>query len=141
MMATGMIRTSREEFSLYWSEHYRHHDHYLMRGTIRVDGFASLHAGYPGGTMTTVPLALEGNSLVVNLSTSAAGSFRVGLLDGEGTAIDGFSADDCDDIYGDDIERTVTWKGSPDITPARERVKRLELRLVDADLYSLWTAE
>jgi hypothetical protein len=137
MMAPGMIRTSPTEYSLYWSEHNRHHDSRLQRGTIRVDGFASLHADFPGGMMTSVPVTMEGDRLALNMSTSAAGSVTVELLDEAETPIPGFSAADCEELYGDDIERFVTWNGSPDVSRVKGETLRLRLSVVDGDVYSV----
>jgi hypothetical protein len=137
MFAPGMIRTSPTEYSLYWSEHYGHHDNYLMRGTIRVDGFASLRAGCPGGKAESVPVMLDGDSLVLNMSTSAAGTITVGILDEQKTPVPGFATDDCDELFGDDIEREVTWNGSPDISRISGQTVRLEISLEDADLFSV----
>jgi hypothetical protein len=137
MFAPGMIQTSPTEYSVYWSEHFRHADHYVQRGTIRIDGFASLHADMPGGTMTSVPIIIKGDQLVLNMSTSAAGCVTVELLDESEAPIDGFSAADCDELYGDDIERTVMWSGSPDISRIKGETVKLKITLADADIYSI----
>jgi hypothetical protein len=137
MMAPGMIRTSPTEYSLYWSEHSRRHDARLQRGTIRVDGFASLHADWPGGSMLSNPVMLDGDSLVLNMSTSAAGSVRVEIEDEAGTTVPGCGTDDCDEVYGDDIERIVTWNGSPDISRVKGQKVRLRMSVVDGDVYSV----
>jgi hypothetical protein len=137
MMSPGMIRTSPTEYSLYWTEHYRRHDAHLVRGTIRVDGFASLHADYPGGEMTSVPVELAGGSLVLNMSTSAAGSVRVEIQDENGAAIDGYGLDDCEELFGDEIDRVVTWNGSPELGRLHGETLRLRIAIVDADLFSI----
>jgi len=136
-VAPGMIRTSPTEYSLYWSEHCDPQPARLVRGTIRVDGFASLHADMPGGEAHTAPVRLDGDRLVVNLSTSAVGGLRVEIQDAHGRVIPGYSLDDADELFGDDIERTVTWKGSPDISRLHDAVVRMRIALADADLYSL----
>ena len=43
----------------------------------RVDGFVSLHAPLVGGERVTQPLTFTGHSLILNASTSGAGSVRV----------------------------------------------------------------
>ncbi len=137
MMAPGMIRTSETEYSLYWSEHYRHHDHRIQRGTIRVDGFASLYAGFPGGEMVTKPVRLDGDMMVLNMSTSAAGSVRVEIQNADGKPIDGFTMDNADPLFGDDIERAVTWNGTSDMRKLRGETVRLRIALTDADVFSI----
>lgn len=89
-----------------------------------------------GGLARTRPLRFDGDRLVVNYATSAAGGLRVGLLDEEDRGIDGFRVDDCDEIFGDELERVVTWKGSSDLETLRGKVVRLEFALRDADLWS-----
>ena len=43
---------------------------HLERMTLRLDGFASLHAPYQGGEMLTHPLKFAGSRLEINYSTS-----------------------------------------------------------------------
>ncbi|MFN2351848.1 MAG: hypothetical protein ABR497_07870, partial [Kiritimatiellia bacterium] len=74
--ALGLIQTSPWELSLYWKEHNRHDTVYLRRGTIRIDGFVSLHAGGEVGEMLTRPLIFDGVRLIVNFATSASGTLR-----------------------------------------------------------------
>ena len=62
-----------DELSIYTGDHYRVETLELMRYSIRLDGFFSLSAGYPGGQMTTKPLTFTGGHLTVNFATSAAG--------------------------------------------------------------------
>ena len=46
----------------------------LRRYTLRIDGFVSAHAPLAGGELVTRPLVFRGRRMVVNYSTSAAGS-------------------------------------------------------------------
>jgi hypothetical protein len=41
------------------------------------------------------------------------------------------------EIVGDDTARTVTWRGSSDVSSLAGRTVRLHFNLRDADLYSL----
>jgi hypothetical protein len=102
-----------------------------------VDGFASLHADIPGGIADSVPIRLDGDRLVANLATSAVGGLKVEIRHERGAPIPGYAFADSDELYGDDIERVVTWKGSPDISRLRGSAVRLGIALADADLYSL----
>lgn len=45
----GMVQSSPSELSIYWNEHYRNPTEGLRRGTLRVDGFVSVHAGGTSG--------------------------------------------------------------------------------------------
>ena len=76
-------------------------------------------------------------SFGVNYSTSAAGSVQVELQDPQGVALRGFALADCHEIYGDQIERVVAWKGNPDLSKLAGAPVRLRFLLKDADLYSI----
>ena len=135
-MAWGMVPTSEEEISLYWVEHYRHPTCRLRRGTVRTDGFVSMHAGGEGGELLTRPLRFTGTRFLVNFSTSAAGSARFALCDEGGEPIKGFTMPQCPVLYGDEIEREVTWSSGAEIASLADRAVRLRVRLKDADLFS-----
>ena len=62
---------------------------------------------------------------------------RVEIQDGDGKALKGHTLRDCDEIYGDYLEGTVTWNGAADVSALAGKPVRLRLALSDADLYSL----
>jgi hypothetical protein len=140
--AWGLAQTGPAELSLYWSENY---DNFtgtrpaltrvpqLARGTLRVDGFVALHAGYAGGAARTVPLVFTGRRLVLNCATSAVGSVRVELQDAGGAALPGFALADAPEIWGDEIERPVRWH---DVSALAGHPVRLRLVLKDADVFA-----
>ncbi len=137
--AYGMLQLSPQEISIYWNEHNKHPRKRLRRGTIRTDGFVSLHAGAecPGEVLTR-PLIVSGNQLEVNYATSAIGTLMFELCDENGMAIGGFSMADCEVLYGNEISHIVTWRGCvKDIGKLTAKPLRLRIRLHDADLYSL----
>lgn len=107
----------------------------ISRLVLRRDGFVSATAGYETGEFTTPPLQFTGRRLRLNLNTSATGIARVACLDAEGKSIPGFSLEDCDLIHtANEINRMVTWRGSPDL-PAADVVRvRIEMR--NTDLYA-----
>ncbi|MGQ9731305.1 MAG: hypothetical protein ACUVX8_08500 [Candidatus Zipacnadales bacterium] len=135
MPATGLIQTSPEELSIYYVENYRHDSCRLRRATIRTDGFVSMSAGYPGGEFVTRPLSFNGACLLLNYETSAIGSLRVEVQDSDGNAIPGYTLDDCQELYGDEIEGEVRWQGG-NLTALAGRAVRLRFVMVDADLYA-----
>src|SRR5690606_18595466 len=95
------------ELSLYATEGYfTGQSAQLRRYVLRLDGFVSLNADLSGGEAVTKQLVFDGNMLTVNYATSAAGSIRIGLLDADGEPIPGFTVDDCDELFGDDLDRT-----------------------------------
>ena len=85
----------------------------------------------------TRPIRFDGTELVINYATSAAGSVRVEIQDVAGMPLAGFTIDDCPEIYGDEIERVVSWKGGADLRRLAGEKVRLRFALRDADLYSL----
>lgn len=129
-VATGIYPTSDTEMSLFLTEGRRY--------TLRLDGFASVNAPFGGGSMITKPLTFNGQRLEINVSTSAGGQVRVAVLDAAGKApLPGFSLDDCEPIYGDEIARTVTWKAGSDVGALAGRPIRLEFVMEDADLFAI----
>ena len=52
-------------------------------------------------------------------------------------SIKGFALSDCPDVFGDTIERAVSWKGGPDVGNLAGKPVRLRFVMKDADLYSL----
>jgi hypothetical protein len=108
----------------------------LRRYTLRVDGFVSARASLHGGTVTTVPLIFEGDELQINFGSSAGGHVKVELQDADGTPVEGYALDDCGEIFGDELARTVQWGESSDVGLLAGQPVRLQIELEDADVYS-----
>jgi hypothetical protein len=126
-----------DELSLYATEGYWHNKGGILRRfTLRLDGFVSIRASMTGGELLSRPLTFTGSRLSFNFATSAAGSIRVEIQDPDGKPHPGFALDDCPALFGDTIERTVTWKNGPDVAPLAGKPVRLRVELKDADLYS-----
>lgn len=128
-VALNVVPTSSTEMSIY----HRSGDRY----TLRTDGFASIHAGSRPGHMLTHPIKFDGDSLHLNLSTSAAGSLRVEIQTAEGKPIPDFALDNCQPVYGDAIDHQVSWKGDPSLTALAGQPIRLHFELQECDLYAL----
>ena len=144
MTAWGILETANDlpsapkELSIYSSESfYGSEGSRLRRFTLRVDGFVSANAPLKGGELITRPFTFDGGALSLNVGTSAAGSVRVELQDGDGKALKGYTLRDCDEIYGDYLDRMVTWKGQADVRGLAGKPVRLRFALSDSDLYSL----
>ena len=141
--AWGIIQTSDREISLYVSENYGNYPEgtnrvpRLRRCVLRVDGFVSVNAPYDGGKMLTKPFFFKGSKLLINYSTSAVGSIKVEIQDQDGAAIPGFALAEATEIYGDEIERAVSWKNGKDVGRLAGRAIRLRFAMKDADLYSV----
>ena len=134
--AQGMVQTSDTELSLYVVRHYGQPSIHIERMSLRLDGFASVHAPYAGGYLVTKPFTFKGSELELNLATGAAGFAKVELQDAEGKPLLGYALADCPEIIGDQIERTVRWKSGSDLRALTGRPVRLHFALKDADLYS-----
>ncbi|MBM4043316.1 MAG: hypothetical protein FJ290_32915 [Planctomycetes bacterium] len=132
------LPNSPNELSLYATEGYWTGESiHIRRYTLRLDGFASASAPMAGGELLTKPLTFAGKTLVLNLSTSAAGTVKAELQDPAGKPLPGCSLADCPDIFGDSLEYAVTWKGGSDISALAGTPIRLRLTLRDADLFGL----
>ena len=127
-----------DELSIYVTEsYYSGPASRLRRYTYRLDGFVSLRAPLAGGGMTTRPIRFRGSRLVLNCSTSAAGSLRVEIQDEAGRPIPGYSLQDSREIFGDSVEQAVSWKRTSDLSSLSGKTVRLRYLLKDADLYAL----
>ena len=144
MVGGGVVETASDtpgvpnELSIYSIEgYYSGRTSHLRRYTYRLDGFVSVNAPAAGGEFVTRPLTFTGSQLTMNFSTSGAGGIRVEIQDAQGRPLEGFSLDDCPEIYGDRIDRVVTWKEQGDLTPVAGQPVRLRFVMNDADLYAI----
>ena len=142
-IAWQMVETESEfedapnELSLYATEGcWTGTSNQLRRYTIRMDGFVSLHAPLSGGELVTKPLVFDGDEMVINFSSSAAGGVQVEIQDVSGEPIEGFTLADCLPVFGDSIERKVNWNNSPNLDKLSGQPVRLRFVCKDADLYS-----
>lgn len=126
------------ELSLYATESYfTGRDSRLRRYTLRIDGFGSVHAKLQAGSFSTKPLTFSGTELSLNVATSAAGMVKVEIRNPDGTPIPGFALEDCDLIYGDSLDRRVSWKGSTSVEALAGKPVVLHFAMREADIYSL----
>lgn len=135
--ALNIVQTSSTEMSVYVNQDYAQPTAHLHRYALRIDGFTSVHAPYKGGEFITKPIRFTGDKLVINFSTSAAGSVKVELLDLEGNPIKGFELENATEIIGNEIEKSVIWNGNPDLSKLNGKPIKLRFVMKDADLYSI----
>jgi hypothetical protein len=125
------------ELSLYASESYwTGKSSEVRRYTLRLDGFVSASAGAGGGELITRPLRFSGGRLRLNFATSAVGLVQVELQKPDGSPLPGFAAADCDEVFGDTVDRAVSWRGSEDVSKLAGTPVRVRFVLRDADLYA-----
>jgi len=135
-METGILQTSPEELSLFVSEHLRYPSARINRYTLRTDGFVSVNAGYGAGEFTTRPFVFSGSELELNYSTSAVGSVRVEVQDGEGRPLPGLSLADAPEKFGDEIDGVYNWLNDGSPVGLAGTTVHLRFVLKDADLYA-----
>jgi hypothetical protein len=108
----------------------------LRRYTLRLDGFASVQAPMAGGELVTKPVRFRGSKLSLNFSTSAAGRVRVELQGLDGKALAGFALSDCAELFGDSVDRKVTWTSGSELVRLAGQPVRLRFEMRDADVFS-----
>ena len=144
-MASGCI-CRPEEICFYYGVSDHTHGNYdpardkflgtITRARMRLDGFVSVDTEYTGGEFTTPVLLFSGNQLTLNTDTSAGGHVRVELQNGSAQPLAGFSAEECDPINGNFIQKVVSWHGNPSLQAWMGKPVRLRFVMRDAKLYS-----
>jgi len=133
----SQLKGAPPELSLYATEGYWSAKAVsLRRYTLRLDGFVSVQAPMSGGELITKPLTFAGRRLSLNFASSAAGGLRVELQSAAGTPLPGFALEDCDELFGDTIDRVVTWQGKPEVSSLSGQSVRVRFVLHDADLFA-----
>jgi hypothetical protein len=89
-----------------------------------------------GGELVTKPIVFSGKELALNFASSAAGDVRVEIQDEAGKAIPGFALAECPPVFGDSIERVVTWKGGADVSALAGKAVKLRFVLRDAEVFA-----
>jgi hypothetical protein len=136
------IERAPNEISIYASEgHPTDVSMAMRRYTLRLDGFVSVWAPSEGGELLTRPMVFSGERLTLNFSTSAAGCIRIELQEPDGRPIPSFLLGDCQEIFGDELARTVTWQNGSDLGQLSGQAVRVRFALRDADLYSFQFVE
>ena len=138
--ALNVVQTGPDEMSMYVNQNYGQPTAHLRRYSLRLDGFASVHADYDGGEMITKPLTFAGKKLFLNFATSAAGGIRVELQDTTGKPLPGFALSDCQEVIGNELDRAVEWEGG-DVGKFAGTPIRLRFVATDADIYALRFAD
>ena len=129
-VALNVVPTGPTEMSIY-------HAHSGHRYVLRTDGFVSVRAGAVEGELLTRLLVFKGESLRLNYSTSAAGSVQVEVQDEQGKAIPGFALNDMTPRCGDELDATMIWGQSGDVSRLAGRPVRLRFVLKEADVFAL----
>ena len=102
---------------------------------LRIDGFVSVDTGCRG-TLTTKPMVMSGDRLVVN-ADAHFGMLRVELLDVDGDPIPGYTSDDAVAIRGDNVRQTVSWKAGNDVGSLQGKPISVRFHLDRCRIYSM----
>ncbi len=135
--ALNVVRTGDAEMSIYVQHDYAQPTAHLRRYSLRLDGFASIHAPYNGGGMTTKPFVFAGKKLMLNFATSAPGYIRVEIQDAAGKPIDGYTLEESTELVGNYIAHPVSWQNGTDLSRLAGQPIRLEFKMKDANLYAM----
>ena len=134
---TGILPAGPDRIQMFVTRHYMQKSWHIERLLLRTDGFASVSAPWTGGEMVTKPCTFDGKLLEINYRTGASGFVRVEVRDAAGAPIPGYGLDDCPEIIGDEMARTVAWTHGPDLSRLAGQPVRLRFVMKDADLYSI----
>jgi len=135
--ALNVVQTGETEMSFYVNQDYAQPTAHLHRYSLRIDGFASLHAGYENGEMITNPLTFSGSHMIINFASSAAGYILVDFMDEQGNIISDFSSENCIPVIGNEIARQVEWKSGFNLDKLKNTLVKIRFKMKDADLYSI----
>jgi len=103
----------------------------LVRYSIRMDGFVSLHAGgKQEEIVVTKQFVYSGEELYANFSTSAMGYLHFTL-----TTWDNESVTSCE-IFGDSTDRRIPFPGNA-VSALKGKSVTLTIRMRDADIYAI----
>jgi hypothetical protein len=102
----------------------------LVKYTIRLDGFVSLHAGGEEKRIVTKEFTYDGKDLYANIATSARGHayFTIKSGDESYTSVE---------VFGNATHKRIRFADDAFIGKLRGKSVTLEIELYDADLYSI----
>ncbi len=135
MLETPALRPGQDkELSFYTSDgDWIYTKATFIRYTIRIDGFASRHAGSKTKILMTKPFRFDGDELEMNFRTSAAGYVQVTICDINGRPYEGYQSAF---LFGDKIDRKVDFKEPLDFFKKYDIPVRLRFEMAEADIYS-----
>jgi len=149
-MAVRILRLGDELYQYYGGYDWSHTDTarpYDISNTAgiflvvqRLDGFISADAAYNGGSLTTPPITFTGKHLVLNIDCSALGTARVEILNSDGLPIPGYTAADCEEIFGNHVNLAARFAGG-DLSALAGKPVRLRFIMRAAKLYAFQFTE
>jgi len=127
-------------YAAYSGLHWATQRNEIQGGTVglaklRLDGFVSMDTG-TSGTLTTKPLVMSGDQLVIN-ADAEFGSVRVEILDADGNPFPGFAKDDATPSEKDAIRQTAGWQQGTDVSQLKGQTISLRFYLDRCRLFAL----
>ena len=119
-----------DEFSMFINENYRWDSSYIRRITVPKYRFASIYANRFGGTFTTNLLSLKEEAFTSIIPPALPAPLRCGIIDESGWPMSFYTPEDCDVIYGDELEKEVSWRGQSDLSHLYGKTIRFKLSLL-----------
>ena len=108
---------------------------------LRLDGFASLHAGDKPGVVVTRSIKVTGRHLFVNANASD-GELRAQIIDAKtGRPLRSHSLDNNVPWKENETCASLQWRESDDVSAVIDRDVRIEFHLRNAHLYSFWFSD
>ena len=105
---------------------------------MRLDGFCSLKTWGRQGLLRTKVIIPRSGEISLNLRTMVHTGIRVQILDGmTAQPIPGYTWDEAAPISGDHLFAKPRWKTRSDISELVDRPVRLEIALVEAELFAI----
>ena len=125
------VTVGDEEYIYYcgYSEGHKIGTRQLGLGKLRKNGFVSRDAGPAAGSLLTMPVSIEADTMTINAKVD--GELRVRVVDEHGKSVPGF--DWSAPIRGDSVAHPATWKGR--LGSLKARTVRLEFNLTKSELY------
>jgi len=108
----------------------------IFRARLRRDGFVSVDAAYRGGEFTTPLIKFAGMKLQLNMDGSAGGWLQVEIQSDDGKALKGYKLSDCDTIRGNNLAKTITWKGAFDVSKLAGKPVKLRFVMRSMKLFA-----
>ena len=88
---------------LYRSSHYAQQTVHLIRCSLHIDGFVSVHAGYDCDEMISKTFIFQDAELNINFAPSAAGGILVKIQENQRLPVSGYAVNDCTEFIDDKI--------------------------------------
>ncbi len=108
----------------------------IHRARLRLDGFASVHAGESAGTIVTKPVTVTGSRLAVNVDAKD-GELRTALLDADaGKPIDGYTLGESIPVRENGVSVPLRWQARDNVETLRNQRLRIRFHSRHADLYA-----